>query len=872
MARLVNSIVVLGLIAIQLAVPWIFAGVRKSTQSWMSWALAGLALGALLWMYVSAPSQRDSADRSLRLVWIVAIGIFVGWSQLIPLPSSVVPYLAPGAAAWRSQQLGGVPAKTTGETESSQEDTITRSIYPPDTRTGLALLVIGLGVLWLTIAVADKRHLQWIMITTTTSGVAIAIFGIVQKFRWNGKLFWVYELSQGGSPFGPFINRNSGGGYLCLCLAAALGLLVQASRPASEDRVHSFDTDRTFMYRTASIASVVFICLGILACGSRGASLALVVGLLVTLVCWFRTAIHRADDGDRGSWLIGVSTVVIALGATALLLGWLDAGELTSQRWQQTFEENQIEDGRVPNWSEALHASTDFAGFGSGLMTYRFVSLPEQQRVNLNWYRYAENIFVQTFVELGVVGIVLLLAAIFGLASAIGRLLKSRSGFARSVGIMGSFLLASQVVAVTFDIGFWVPANMIVMATLAGVVVASRCLRTAQNDRPNTTGDIEEQPEQPWAPPVSFELAGWILLIPLVYGGYELSLASQIESLAPASELNQMGDWRSPIQVDERIAQLSAAVARRADDAEAHAALAELYLQRSQIELFEAYQQQQPWLNEDRNWERASLLDRVNRLGDFNDKERAKFRRIALADPYLNRAVHHFERARSECPWLARPHLMIGFLRYARGSHSKRELSQLAQSAVRFGGGRPDVWFLAGLISQLDGNQQQAIATWRRCLSATNQFDEVIAGYLTDSPVEMLFESLLRGNIQACGRWVQLLKAAGKEREANQLVEWTLQAVENESEMSAAEHANAARFLAQIGRLGDAIDHWTKSIVIGGNPRFRFEFAQTLVKAGRAEEALNQLEQCHHAVGAAEIERLKAAIANQLAAKRKNQK
>ena len=64
----------------------------------------------------------------------------------------------------------------------------------------------------------------------------LMIVGNDQKVSWNEKLYWTYELTQGGQPFASYVNRNSAAGYLNLCLAGAVGLLVWSIARHRRDR------------------------------------------------------------------------------------------------------------------------------------------------------------------------------------------------------------------------------------------------------------------------------------------------------------------------------------------------------------------------------------------------------------------------------------------------------------------------------------------------------------------------------------------------------------------------------------------------------------------------------------------------------------
>ncbi|NOT58997.1 MAG: hypothetical protein HOP19_02105, partial [Acidobacteria bacterium] len=57
-------------------------------------------------------------------------------------------------------------------------------------------------------------------------GFALALFGLLQHFTWNGKFYWLREpLVPPVSPFGPFVNRNHFAGYVEMLLPLPLALV-----------------------------------------------------------------------------------------------------------------------------------------------------------------------------------------------------------------------------------------------------------------------------------------------------------------------------------------------------------------------------------------------------------------------------------------------------------------------------------------------------------------------------------------------------------------------------------------------------------------------------------------------------------------------
>ena len=96
-----------------------------------------------------------------------------------------------------------------------------------NTRIELMLLLATLLFLFLCVQVfrklQDWRTFVWFGMGL---GFAVSVFGILQHLTFNGKLYWVRELTYGGIPFGPFVNRNHFAGLMELLIPLALVPLV----------------------------------------------------------------------------------------------------------------------------------------------------------------------------------------------------------------------------------------------------------------------------------------------------------------------------------------------------------------------------------------------------------------------------------------------------------------------------------------------------------------------------------------------------------------------------------------------------------------------------------------------------------------------
>src|ERR1700730_5756058 len=70
--------------------------------------------------------------------------------------------------------------------------------------------------------VEDWRGFVWFLMIF---GFVVSVFGILQHFTFNGKLYWFREMRYGGIPFGPYVNRNHFAGFVELIIPLGVSLL-----------------------------------------------------------------------------------------------------------------------------------------------------------------------------------------------------------------------------------------------------------------------------------------------------------------------------------------------------------------------------------------------------------------------------------------------------------------------------------------------------------------------------------------------------------------------------------------------------------------------------------------------------------------------
>ena len=859
------------LIVALVATPWFFGGVWTRTQAFLLALCGGLLLIDVL---VGMRLERRQAIVPVAL-YPLAGGILLGLFQLWPLNADGAAKFAPGAVKWRAQAayVGGGDVDRDGGTEVAGKGlhvtgtlyvTGTRSLYPPATRENVALLLLVTSVFWLASRrMSDSQCALLLLAAVTVCGVALALFALVQRFTWNGQIYWTYPLSQGGNAFGPFVNRNNAGGFLNLCLAAGLGTYVWESGGGSRLAGDEWRGRREFAKREngkrefgaprmLAVGALVFISGAIVASASRGSVLSLVFGMAVVAAGMLTRRGRRSQ---------GLGVVVAAVAALSLVV-WLGQLEEVRTRFSDMASADSKTDQRLLNWAEAGKAIPDFWFLGSGLNTYRFVCPPFQERLTGDrWHYYAENQYFQSLVDGGVVGLSLLLLTIGLVGWSIVRLFGVGGRLNTAIATMGSYALASQMVGGAFDFGLYLGANAILFAAICGLVVGRAALQVI--------GSSEDS--QPFEPPkpgrnwlVGQSVHGTtalgvsvLLLIGATFGAVELQRAADVESVVEAAVLGRIAEQRDDRLLAAAIGAASEAVRRRADDANGHRALTEMWIQRYRVATFRSLRQQQPWLDEEESWQASSLLNLNSTLRDLDAGKRAELQNQIRGDvgaqSLLRPAWQHARRARVACPWVPQTYLTLASL--APFVRDGSDTAEHLEKARQYAGGDPTIWYRIGLLEMVAGRTDQALLSWQRSLALSWQYENLIVAELlgTVSVDEML--SVLSDDLVSRLRLAKRLRARFPD-EARRLAAATLEMLEAEEKTAATLESGVERsrgeacalragVLRELDQNQASIAAWREALAESPDRTdWRTELVEMLLAAGQASQAYDEVLIC----------------------------
>ena len=221
-----------------------------------------------------------------------------------------------------------------------------------------------------------------------TYGFLISLFGIVQQFTSNGKIYWVVNNRYGGWIYGPYVNHAHYAGLMEMLFPFPL-IFAVASREGRPIRAF-------FLFAAIVMSSTIFLS------QSLGGMITFAAQLGVLSLILFRN--RRSSYREMAIvgllclalivWLVWLRPVGLIERIARLLNPITDAGAT----------------GRFAIVKDSLRMLAQRPVFGWGLGTFP-IAYPSFRSFFTNlWVNEAHNDFVQTLVETGIVGFVCAIA------------------------------------------------------------------------------------------------------------------------------------------------------------------------------------------------------------------------------------------------------------------------------------------------------------------------------------------------------------------------------------------------------------------------------------------------------------------------------
>ncbi len=468
-------------------VPWAERGCLAILFAWLSWLplpfgsvvdsarvpliavpLALCVAASLVRLYSTRDRTNTAQPTSAWWIWGTGALAFLaaGALQLIPLSPGLLRALSPQShAIWSSATR---VASLAGES--------TRGHWPltvdPHATSEELLRLAAIFAAFTTSALMVRSHVRrrTLAIVLCLGAVFQAMYGLrqaaLQEYEvWGWKNLLVFHRVTG-----TFVNPNHFAHYIAIILPMALFLGAALWHNAGTPD-HPISTriatliERHVLLAGFALLTVIACVAGMLLAQSRGALLALAVGLIAVAALLPGRRVLRIGFASLAGLLL--------VAALALFLG----PERTVARFSPGTVEEQA-GGRRDTIAAALRVWQRFPLLGTGHGTFASVVSMEQREDVTRLYNHAHNDYAEIAATAGTAGIVLGLAVLIG-----GYVALVRSTFgasARELTWMRRAFQAAALASVTiamvhamFDFNFFIPANPSTLAAIAGAAVAS---------------------------------------------------------------------------------------------------------------------------------------------------------------------------------------------------------------------------------------------------------------------------------------------------------------------------------------------------------------------------------------------------------------
>ncbi len=767
--------------------PWFYGGVLPVHQIFFYLGILISTISALMVLWTTYPVLHDR--NTLLRMWILSIPmvlmVLLGFLQTCSLSDSTLKTVSPYILELREMFF---PAKeliqqNLTETFLTEEDRSNVSgwgtcmtVYPKATFRFTAYMIMivcaffSAGLLFETY---QAKKFLWLLVAL--NGLILALFVILTRVNHDLPFYSQYWP---GAVIGPYVNRNNMAGYLCLCFGAAFFFFVlnisRLGKDDSEDRFDDVDLndskdgyaddeydseEEVYRYRLSqknsryywwdrflgvaesfngvlimSLLCCGFIAAAILSTLSRGGS----VGMIIAVLCGCCCIMYRRSNLKY--WYL----LLIILLSVFYLVFWVGMGDRVINRMDSFVSSNEQEQTEIYNigtrrdlWKSAINmAIKDYQWRGSGLGTWDLVELRENQRTKYGTqFVFAENIFVQTFVEGGLPGLCLLVfgwGAFFWIGLRILCKTKSKTDYALAVGfLVSSFGL---LVASCFDFGIYLPANALLYAALCGSFVN-------QWKHPD---DVVIQEGKTIAGQFIFfwnKRACWwnsIVLVALFVGGVwgfrEIYQLYQSDKLLKQTVVSNDIAKVSMESLDLALLDLSAFADQCSGDAKIYNRMAEIYLMKYRLAVLEE------WLKEDteraaENWFPLTMpilfSEKVCKYlkGNLTVFPR-RYRNNTFIKQYMPLACRELILACRSTPFFMENHFMLGTIVSLSGNYSYKELQSYihhcADNICYISTHNPIVHYQGGLLTYMAADMMGALKYWKTSLLIDSRYQRGI--------------------------------------------------------------------------------------------------------------------------------------------------
>ncbi|MCP4697348.1 MAG: hypothetical protein GY862_10925 [Gammaproteobacteria bacterium] len=494
-----------------------------SNHAW-AWAILEIGIFTLtlvwLWKYLRGEVSLTPVfhkARPILILWLMVL-LYIGF-QCLPLPHSWVESIS-SQAAW----LHSLPKDISARAESAA-----LSVDPYATTVGLLktlsyVLLFSLALL----TVRSRTRIRQIAYALVFSGLFQAVYGSLMTLSGLEFGFFHEKVHGRGVATGTFVNRNHLAGYLGMCLAMGIGLLIAQLEESSENGWRQRLVSLFAWILSAKMRLRLYLVMMVIALvmtHSRMGNTAFFAGMCIAGVIGLLLSRHAT----RATMVLLISLVVIDI----FIVGAWFGLEKVTQRIEQTTltkaKRDEVDIYSFRYWQ-------DYRLTGSGLGSY-YAAFPRYQRSDTEgFWKHAHNDYLEFATETGLIGLILLSCVVLlSLRVALLAQFRRHDPLARGVAFSVAMTIIILLIHSSVDFNLQIPANAATFMLLLALGWVA-CYRRSSSTSPV----FAERRSRPW--PVKFGTTA--LMAGLIYSIYVAGSQGVADSLGRLAK-HHIKQWES---------------------------------------------------------------------------------------------------------------------------------------------------------------------------------------------------------------------------------------------------------------------------------------------------------------------------------------
>lgn len=254
---------------------------------------------------------------------------------------------------------------------------------------------------------SDKDRLKRLILIIAIFASILSFFSILQHITSNNKIYWLRELTQGGSLFGPFVNRNHYAGLMEMLFPIVLSLFLHykpiAKKKSLRDQITELSNiTETNIYLLLGLSAILIGTSIFLSLSRTG-----IISLCISMIIFGLLIVYRTGNKRRGFTIIFVCLLII------LAVGWFGWQPIIERFESIKNAEGDIAEQRLVIWKDSLQIIKDFFVTGVGLGNFMNIYPAYRSILGDAIAEHAHNDYIELLVDGGIIGFVLFLMFLF---------------------------------------------------------------------------------------------------------------------------------------------------------------------------------------------------------------------------------------------------------------------------------------------------------------------------------------------------------------------------------------------------------------------------------------------------------------------------